>query len=188
MDQSTKRQIRNLILVLFSGTISAVFVVGAMLYLYGPTGQYKVKDALLSPEMSRGLSYDDANPKTGGSSRFIFKGIEFSYYKGKWQKIPVSADSYNQLYQTISKESSILNVPNDVEKLFVTGTPAKLSLLVATESDASWQAVNKDFQQVEFAGDYYRILLREGNTGIHWIYFHKPGIYNQVINLFSGRP
>lgn len=188
MDQSARRQIRNLLLVLFTGAAFAFLLVGGALYMYGPTGQYLVKDALLSPEMTQGLSYDDANAKTGGSSRFVFKDIAFTYYSGKWIKVPVSVDAYRQFYQPIAKEKSLLEVPADVEKLFVAGTPAKLSIIVTTESDASWQAATKDFQQVEFAGDYYRVLLREGNAGTHWVYFKRPGVYNEALNLFSGKP
>ena len=53
---SASRQIRNLLLTLGGGVLVAFLVVGSLLYIYSPTGAYKVKNILLAPSVLDSLS------------------------------------------------------------------------------------------------------------------------------------
>lgn len=186
MNKSQRSQIRNLLLVLGSGFLGACLFGLFMLYRYGPSGQYLVKDALLSPKLTQELNYNDTNSKTGGQDRFTFDKMEFAYFDAvskQWKKTTVPLAKYQKWYEELSGNESILNPPDNVKNLFSQGYPATLTLYVKTESNAAWQALTKPFQEVQFVngGDYYRIELREQNPMGKWVYFNSPGIYQKTI-------
>lgn len=184
---SAKRQIRNLLAVFISGIACAFLLSVFLVYNYGPSGKYIVRNALISPDLVTILSYNDTNVHTGGMSRFVYNGLEFSYYdsKAKQQKIiQLDPDQYNKLYQSIISDSSILEAPSDVTALF-SKDPAALAIKVRTESHAPWQDETKDFQRVEFVNDFYRIKLHEEKSADQWVYFKHPGIYQEVLNIIS---
>ncbi len=191
MDRSQKSQIRNLTVVIFSSLLAALLLAGILLYNYGPSGRYAFKGTLLAPELIQGLNYNDTNSKTGGMSRFVFGDIEYTFYdsqKKQWQKIPVSIEKYANFYQAIGNKESVSLVDDAMISLFNEGMPSKLILLAKTESDASWQTLKKTFQEVEFAtnGNYFRVQLREDNTGNNWAYFYMPGILQKAEELLVG--
>ena len=188
MDRSQKSQIRNLLAVLGAGLLSAFLVAGILLYKYGPSGRYAFKSTLLAPELVTGLSFNDTNSKTGGTSRFVFGGIEYAYYdfqEKQWKQVPITLEQYANLYQEVGNQESLANVDDEVVSFFNEGNPPKLILLARTESDASWQESKKPFQEVQFSnnGNYFRIQLREDNRGIHWAYFYFPGILDKIRNI-----
>lgn len=189
-NESAKKQIRNLLLVIFSGAFCAFLAAAIGLYFYGPGGRYLVKNTLLSPSILETLSYNDLNTKTGNKSRFVFDKIEFSYYetdKKHWQKVRVSPNVYQRFYQSVINEKSLIDVPENVISQFTKANPSSLVLTVRTESNAAWQELIRVFQEIQFAndGDYFRIELREQNSPeSKWAYFYHPHIYREVLNLF----
>lgn len=190
VNKSQKQQIRNLLFVLGSGFLAALLLGLFMLKNYGPSGQYLVRDALLSPKMTKELNYNDYNSKTNGNSRFIYDHSEFAYYDEttkQLKKYTVSENNYQDFYQLISNDISILNPTESDIGRFSKGKPATLTLMVKTDSDASWQAMTKTFQEVEIVngGDYYRIELREQNPSGKWVYFYHPNIYNEAISTLA---
>jgi hypothetical protein len=118
----------------------------------------------------------------------MFHGIDFLYFDNEskqWKKTSVSIERYKRFYEMLKTEKSIEPVTPEMEKLFIQDLPAKLNLLMTTESDAAWQKTTQPLQQVEFSKDYYRVLLRESNAGSHWAYFFHPGISGEVVQLFG---
>lgn len=190
LDKSEKNQIRNLLAVLVFAVFSGFLLLGFFIYNYGPTGRYPVKDALLAPDLIATLDYNDTNPKTGGMSRFLFDGIEFSYFdeEKNRQTKPINLEMYQQFYQVISNDKSLLEVPEEVIRSFNKGF-AKLKINVRTESHAEWQNVSKEFQEVHLLtnGDYYRIQLHEQPqaSSSQWVYYFHPEIYKSSLNIFQ---
>jgi len=191
MDISKKRQVRNL-LSIFAGAAGLALIVSLfMIYNYGPNGRYFLKNVLLEPSTTISLSFDDLNPKTKASSRYIFDGINFTYYDAakKLVAIKVSPGQYAQFFQATNGDESLAQVPGDILSLFTIGTSAKLVLSTKTESDASWQFNSKPLQEVQFAknGDYFRIQLRESTASVNagWVYFHHPHVYQTASSIFS---
>ncbi len=191
MNTSTKQQIRNLILVVLSGIMLAVAFSAFLLYKYNPSDNYEIKNVLLAPNMLEDLKFNDSNPKTGGQSRFVFDKIEFEYDDLKTntrEKKVVSVDQYQLFYQMIAANKSIDEVSDEVKNFFNRGRPSKLKIWMKTESYAAYQFSEKVFQEVEFAkqGDYYRVSLRESDTGksYNYAYFFSLGIYKEILRLF----
>lgn len=179
---STRQQIRNLILLITSGVLCAFLLSGLLVYYYGPTGQYVVRNALLDPGVLPRLAYDDHN------SRFVFDSIDFSYFdtaQKQWKHLAISPEHYRKFYSTIESDVSLEKVEQSVEALFNQVGAATLSLKVRSE----YKSETKTFQQVQLLnnGDYYRIQLREESSPTRWIYFRHPGIYNQALQLFTGQ-
>jgi hypothetical protein len=183
MDRSQRNQISNLLIILASGLLAACLIAGFFLYRFGPSGRYEFKSTLLAPELATGLVFNDTNSKTGGSSRYVFGGIEYDYYdlpSKQWKQVPVTMEQYAGFYQLVGNVESS---PQTDPALFV-GTPSKLVLFVHTESDAKWQEQKKTFQEVQFTDNYFRVQLRENNPGGNWAYFYHPGILSQAHSLF----
>lgn len=173
--------------VLLLGVMGALALATFLVMNYGPTGRYSVETALLKPELLNGLNYNDYNPKTGAKDRFVFDKLEFVYMGEKdLKRVQLSIDAYGEFYKLVEGEKSLLNPPDDLKALFATGVPARLNIVVKTESDAPWQKISKDFQQVDFAqeGNYFRVQLHEANQGENWAYFYHPGIYKKVYQFW----
>lgn len=190
VNKSQKQQIRNLLIVLGSGFLAALLLGLFMLHHYGPSGQYLGRDALLSPKMTKQLNYNDYNSKTNGNSRFIYDHSEFAYYDDatkQLKKNTVSESHYQEFYDLIGNDMSLLNPTDSDVGRFSKGKPATLTLTVKTDSDAAWQAMTKTFQEVEIVnnGDYYRVELREQNPSGKWVYFYHPNIYNEAISTLA---
>lgn len=190
---TAKQQIRTLLGVLLCGIACAFLVVGFGAYYYGPSGRYKVRNALIAPELAMTLIYNDTNSKTGGTSRYIFDGIQFSYYaphEKQVKRIEIDPELYNRFYQSILSDISIDPVTAEIEGLFQKEHEASLNIKVRTESRAAWQDDTKSFQEVTFAsqGDYYRIELHEEKNPNPWAYFHHPKIYQKAIQTFVPTP
>jgi hypothetical protein len=196
MDKGTKkRRIRNLLLLIFSSIAFAGLFTFFMINHFGPSGRYMAKNALLAPMRMVDLQFNDYNPKTGGSSRFVFDKIEFSHYDpatSKWERLPVTHEQYARFYALIEGDESLGGDDNgEVSRLFHDAHMASLVMTIRTESDAQWQAVTKVFQEIHFVpdGNHYRIELREDvkeSIGSRWAYFRHPGIYDQTTNALRG--
>lgn len=189
---SAKRQVRNLLLVFFSAILFGFIVAIFSVYNYGPSGRYLAPNALLSPDLISSLSYNDTNSKTGGKSRFVFDGFEFTHYDAKDKKNKhkqPELDQYAAFYKSIMNDSSMQKVPDSVIALFNNPATATLSINVRTEGHTEWQNDQKAFEQVDFSpdGDYYRIRLHEAISPDQWIYFNHPGIYKEVMKIFESQ-
>jgi hypothetical protein len=182
---SYKNQIYTLLGVLSAAVICALLLAGILIYYYGPSGKYLAGNTLLESNLATTLSYDDTNIKTGGMSRFVFDGIDFSYHdkRGEPQLIEISPELYQKLYRIIANDSSLLQIPENTSTLFNKSDLNVLSIRVRTESHAGWQDESKRFQEVQFSpqGNYYRIQLHEEDSSNRWVYFYHPDIYQSVL-------
>lgn len=185
--ESKNKEIRNLLFVIFSGILGAFAVALGMLYYYNPNGSYLAGNVLLSPESTQVLRFNDVNPKTGATSKFVFDQVEFSYFDAKLKQrrnLSVDRDNYVKLFQSISSDRS-LEATDEIKNLF-NKDPSKLVLKIRSETNVAANAISKPFIEVDFAneGDYYRIELHEENSLDSWAYFYHPGIYSKVFNIF----
>lgn len=187
-DLSRAKQIRNLLFILCSGMGTALAFAFAVLYFYSPSGSYLAKNVLLSPESVLIMRYADMNSKTGSTSRYVFDSIEFSYYSTslvKWVRLPVDMQKYTDFYTMIADERSLVNADQNSVNIFLgSAKPSMLTIMVKAEKDDLRQVLSKTFLTIEFAGDYYRITLRDHNSQEGQAYFYHPGIYQQVLKLF----
>lgn len=188
---SMKTRISSLIFLIFSAVGCAILFSVIVVNYYGPTGNYSTNQTLLEPDLIPVLSFNDSNNKTGAQSRFVFGEMTFSYFDvvDQSQKtVAVTIDQYREFYQTVQSEKSIVDVPSDIEGLFMQGNPSRLELSVRTESDAAWQKDVKIFQRIEFAneGNFFRVQLREERdpSTSEWAYYYHPTIKQQVFNQF----
>lgn len=183
-----EKQIRNLLLVIFCGVACAFFVLGILLYNYGPSGRYLAKNTLLSSEVASHLKYNEAG------TRLVFDGIEFSYINSNDQRqhLQIDLDHYRKFYDMVHQDKSIANVTEDVIALFDDKTLAHLSLKVRSDIRMASDENRKPFQTVDFVnnGDYYRIDLREEQSlnASPWAYFQHQGIYSKVYHSFVPQP
>lgn len=177
-------------MVITMAVSSAFLLSGVLAYHYGPSGRYLAHNTLLAPNLITKLDYNDTNPKTGGSSRFVFEDILFSFYDSAAKQkrvLHISPEQYAQFYKLITNDKSLENAPQDVITSFYTEKIASLIIKVRTESHAAWQDETKTFQQVDFVpeGDLYRIELHEEKSAPDfWVYFNHPDIYRKVLNTF----
>lgn len=185
---SARIQIRNLLLVLFSGVGCAVALMLFMLYYYGPSGRYAVKNVLLSPDTIHIISSGGATPKKGVQARLHLDKIELAYWlpevKG-WRRLEIDQEHYMKFYNSIANDNSILEVPEDVVNQFYREHTATLSISVRADSAANSQPSPTIFQQVSLPehGDYFRIQIRSQNTSGDWAYFRHPHVYQDALKL-----
>lgn len=187
-ERTVKHQVKNLLAVVGSGFLCAFLIAIMMLYYYGPTGRYYVKNILISPEVLPEMNYNDSNSKTNKNSRFIFNGIELSFYDRDAKRvtvIPVTENAYRKFYHMIEQDGNVDNPSDDLKLLFEKEGTATLVITVKTESKADWQMLTKGFQQVQLSkeGDDYRIELHDQNQAEKWVYFHHPKIYQEAMNI-----
>lgn len=183
---SKRQQIRNLLVVFGGGILCAFLIIGTVLFYYGPTGEYILKNILLAPDITKQLTFTSKDSKTGQVQRFSFDRIEFSFYnaaKKMKQNVKIDPRLYQEFYKMIENDKSLLDVPNQIETLF-DKSAAMLTLYVHAEGSSE----KKVFQQVHFSnnGDYYRIQLQDENAP-KWIYYQHPHIYQNSINLFTSK-
>lgn len=187
MRASQVRQIRNVIAIFLSAFLTAGALAAYMLYHYNPSGRYVAGNTILSPSVINQLNYNDLNPQTGTSSKFVFNGIEFSYFdkiNEKPMTLTVTPENYKTFYQWIQTEKSVENANDDLIRKFRPQNPT-LTLTVRAESGAL--PVTKMFQIVQFTeDDYFRIQLLHAETGADtWAYFYRPQIYQDSVQLFT---
>lgn len=180
---SVRKQIRNLLFVLFAGVAFALMAILFALYNYNPVGNYYVKNSLISPEVISTLSRMGEKDR---QSKLFFEKIEYAHQdfeSKKWTTMPLDPATYSRFYQTISDDKSMDQVPDEVKASF---NELPLSTLTITLDGAE-----KILQEVQFLykGDFYRIQIRESKNQAEWIYFYHPHIYNKAYSLFieSGK-
>lgn len=188
LSESSKRQIRTLLLVIMSGVVVGILACLIFLYKYGPSGQYTVRNTLLSADLISNLTYKDKNRKTGSNSQYIFEEITFSFVDATKSRRSVSVpiERYREFYQKILSDQSLTHPKEEVASLF-NSAMAMLQIHVRTENRADWQDETKVFQEVDFAQDFYRIQLHDEASENKWVYFYHPGINRIAINtLIKG--
>lgn len=173
-------EIKNLILLLGSAIGVAVLFSVFMIYYYGPSGEYYVRNIMLSPEMTPKLDFVDG--AKGG--RFVFDKAEFRYFDSEtnsWKTKILSADNYRAVYELLENEASLTDVPTEVISLFNTPNPATLTLFVKSDK------ITKVFQEIVFVfnGDYYRVMLRNNEPMRSWAYFYHRKIYDHILHTLQ---
>lgn len=184
-----KKDIRNLLLVIGVSVASAFAVAGLFLYNYGPSGRYTAENTLIEPSLLAKLNYNDINPKTNQSDRYVFDKITYSFWnktKGEWGSLEIPIPIYSEFYKKFLSDVSIQNPDPEIVGLFSQSYPARLDVKVKTESASEWQRDQKNLTRVEFAenSDYYRVELNEENAGTNWAYFYSPQVYQETFRLF----
>lgn len=184
----TKRDIRNIILVLLAAVVFAVGLSAYMILKYGPTGHYWVSNILIEPVVAKEMDYFEPSTGKGKPNRFVLNGFEFSYFDPavkNFKKISIDLEAYENFYAMIGQEKSISDVPSEVISFFNDSSTATLTISV--REAASSQSSTKVFQMVQFSqkDGYYRIQLHQQNSADNWIYFYHSGIYQSVMKLFT---
>lgn len=167
------------------GVVTAFLIVGFSIIYYGPTGRYFANSVVIEPNVLAQLNYNDYNPETGGSDRYVFDEITFE--KGdEILKMGIDLTTYAKFYELIKDDKS-LSPLSPVKEAFNSNKLAILKIFVRTESPAAWQKNVKIFQEMEFdsQGNYYRVQLHESEKGIHWVYFHHPEILSKILHIFK---
>jgi hypothetical protein len=185
------RDIRNILAVLGAAVICAILLASVFLYYYGPSGRYLAGNTLLDPSIMDQINYQDQHPRTGKKVHFSFDRIEFSYFdpqKRQMHIFPISVDNYQNFYKRIASEKSLLEVTQNIQQFFLQSHPALLTISMRSR-EGSENGAAKVFQVVQFIPeDYFRVQLHEKNEG-EWAYFYRPGLYQEIIGLFTkGAP
>jgi hypothetical protein len=188
MTKKTRREVRNLILMLSSAVFVAfIAVVGAVYYL-GASGTYRLRDVLASPRTLENISFADSKSTASGRESFVFNKIEFvsaDMHGRNWGRFAVSLESYAAFYDRVSHERSVPIVTEDMIAQFSRIVPSTLTIFV---TEKGYENI---FQQVQFidGGDFFRVQLRSfaqpGEWSEMWIYFLHPGIYKEITELFA---
>lgn len=183
---SPQKQIKNLLFVLCAGIACAILLTLFMLYNYGPQGHYLLKNTLLAPETITQISPSKTRPN--GTQQTTFDKIEFSYQDSETHKrvtVPVNSKSYNQFYQMIANDKSLLDIPPEVTADFNQMPPASLVISIQ-KNDKNEGNQKNTFQEVQllYKGDYYRLQLRESGMA-NWIYFYHPHIYDDAFTVLN---
>lgn len=179
---------KNLLIVLSSAVLSAVLLALFFVLNFGPTGSYPLENALIEPSVVASFNYNDYDPKTYESDRYIFDKIEVQYTKeGSFKKSKISIDQYRKIYDLLKGDKSLLNVDPKVLNEFKSAPLIRLVIYVKTESPSGWQKNSKEFQSVEFVngGDYFRVMLHEDKGGLNYAYFYRKAIANKIEEILS---
>lgn len=164
-----RREVRNLILMLSSALFIVFVVVVGLVYYFGSSGTYLLRNVLISPE-----------------------ALERVFFDGKGaSKKAVSPQSYAAFYELVASERSLPHVTDGIVAQFDQIVPSTLTIFRARDNSEKGDMV---FQQIQFIdnGDLYRVQLRSLNQDKpiqeEWIYFRTPGIYKKVFKLFGYTP
>ena len=190
MGESSKvKQIKGLIIVLSAGLSVGLLIALSMLYYYNPTGSYHANNVLLDADNAYSLRFVEPGPKGKSEGRYVFDGINFSYFDQhikQTKSLSVTKDKYAQLYGLIAEDNSLFNPNLEIQGLFNQTYLATLALNVRSTSEDSSKGVELTFSKIQFVyEDYYRIQLRQSQPGAEWIYFYHPKIYQKTLNLFA---
>lgn len=186
---SANKQIRNLLLVIFSGVAFAVIVSSLLLYRYNPSGQYLLANTLLSPSMAYQMHFSQTTGPRGQKTEYLFDHIEFSHYndqESKWQKQLIDEAAYARVYKLLSADQSLTEKSEQTAQLFNEQLPA--SLVIYMRSNQVQQASEVlPFMEIQFAksGDYYRLKPYVQSSSPSWIYFHHDNVYSKVFQALN---
>jgi hypothetical protein len=186
MERQKQRDIRNILTVLSTAVICAGILASLFLYYYGPSGSYIAGHTLLDPAIIEQINFQDQHPQTGKKVHFAFDHIEFSYFdsqKGEIRLPSIPLETYQQFYSKVAFEKSLDQVTLAIQDLFLQSCPSLLTIKMRTMEGE--RMTTKVFQVVQFVQeDYFRVQLHQANAG-EWAYFHRPGLYHEMIRLFT---
>jgi len=176
-EKKEKKEIRQLLLLLSSAIGVAIFFSVFMIQYYGSTGDYLVKNVLLSPETAKKLDFYDGNHQ----GKFTFDRAEFRYFDDEtmsWKVTILDETQYQNLFDILQNESSLTHVDSAVIGHFNLPNPATLTLFVKNDKST------KVFQEAMFVknDDYFRISLRGDTPAISWVYFYHRKIYDHILH------
>lgn len=177
-EKKQKKEIRQLLYLLGSAVGFAVLFSIFMINFYGPTGQYTVKNILLSPEMTTKLNYLDG--VSGG--KFNFDRITFRYFDDEnkqWKSQAVPLTVYRAIFDDLANHTSFVDVPQEIVSQFNAPNSATLTLYVKNDK------TSKIFQELVFVkdGDLFRISLVEDHPTGKWAYFLDRKVYDHVLHM-----
>lgn len=189
-----RHEIRNLLLMLSTSFFVAfIFVVG-LVYYFGSSGTYLMRDILVSPEaLKTVLSSEGVKDEM-----YVFNKIEFiqADKQGKeWGRFSVSWESYAAFYRDVASQRSLPVVTDEIIAQFEQTTLSTLTIFVRSRDNAASESMNSPmiFQQVQFLdeSDLFRVQLRSfdhRNAPVEeWAYFRKAGIYQKADKLFTPK-
>ncbi len=179
-EKEQKKEIRQLLFLLGSSVVVALLFSIFMINFYGTTGQYTVKNILLSPEMTTKLNYLDGT--SGG--KFTFDRITLRYFDdndNEWRSAEVSTKEYRSIFEELGNLTSIVEPTQEVVGVFNTPKPATLTIYVKNDK------TSKIFQEVVFVneGDLFRVLLIEDQPKNQWAYFFHRKVYDHVVHIVA---
>ncbi len=182
-----KKQITNLLIILFAGFSCAILLTLFFLYNYGSEGHYLLKNTLLSPEVLSQISLDTKNGQH--ASHAYLNKIEFSQQDIETKKRTtraVNKKTYSKFYDMISSDKSLIDIPIDLMAAF-NSMPVSSLVIMIQDLNKNVLEKNQLFQEVQFLykGDYYRLELRD-SSATNWIYFYHPHIYDDALLLFTS--
>lgn len=180
---SKSKQIRQLLFVVGMGVLAAFLLAFGMLHYYNPSGVYLARNVLMAPEGITSIHFSE------GKVRFVLNDMKFSYYDEvakQMKSLHIDMPQYESFYRLVGNDRSLEIIPDDVRNQFNSARLASIDLSVREEMDKSLHSATHLFLRVEFAnsGNYYRAQLRMQDANEVWAYFHRKGIYNEVLTLF----
>lgn len=177
--------VKSLLLLMTCSVACALAIAYFSVQQFGPSGNYEVKNALITPYLLENMDYNAPETGTGAEVRYVFDELIYSFYEAsshKWISQTLSMQDYRNFYDIIS--SDISTPGYSFETLFNGANASKLTVKVRPAEGNTGSEV---FQEVEFApeGNFYRIELREElNPQGKWAYYNHPGITKKINTLF----
>lgn len=178
-DISAKQQIRTLLSVIAAAVAFALVIAALMVSGYGPSGNYLLRNVLLSPQIAETLS----------GQPVVFDHLEFSEWNAQnkiWNKSQIDLSRYNKFYSLVADDQSLEVLSSEIVEAFYGVNPSVLTLYVRAAKESSNV---KPLQVVQFANgkDYFRVEMPIDtlDENAKWAYFFHPSIQSQIQVLFS---
>ncbi|NGX60842.1 MAG: hypothetical protein K940chlam9_00314 [Chlamydiae bacterium] len=184
-----KKELQNLIILLGSSVFVGFVAVVGLLYYFGSSGTYLLRNVLISPDAIEKVPFQNKD------SPFVLNKIEFETVdmQGRqWGRYAVGLESYRAFYEMVENERSVAQLTDEMLNQFQTISPSTLTIFVQSRDTTRFQGDGWVFQQVEFLdnSDLFRVYYQRGVDGEglpheEWIYFFSPGILREVTELFA---
>lgn len=185
-------EIKTLLTVLAAACAAALALALFMLRVYNPEGIYPGANVLLTPENAFTLEFSEPVKNGKKSIDYRFHSVTFvrTLPGDLRQTNNLTKEQYAAIYSLVKNDSGIQNPTNKDLNLYTRGSAGILQLNVATGKEISSESTFIPFVTVIFApgGDDYKVNLRHAGSGDTWVYYHHPGIYQQVLEHLGGTP
>lgn len=173
-------QIKKLLLVIISASLTAFVISGILLYNYSPTNTTILSNALINPEVAQKLHYEE---NLGSKNYFTFQSIELDLLNDQTldlQKKELSLKQYKKIYSLLSKDKSIKET-KQLEDRFKLEPLTKLNILVKSDKNSN----ARPLQQMEILpnSNYYRIKIPQQNQ---WIYFEHYQLNDRINTIVEN--
>jgi len=170
-----RREARNLILILSSASCIAFLVVVGLVYYFGSSGTFLLRNEMISPEALERISFSEIE--------FTRAGKE----KKNWGHFKVSMSAYRAFYKLVFSERSIPVLTDAMIAQFNSIRPSTLTILVRSRDNEEADCKEKILQEIQFVDSegLFRIRFFSPQALEEWIYFRYPGIYEHVLELFA---